>query len=149
MPSIIPPTDVPEIVGPSASAGPPDSRDYRILGKAFWSLAHRYSLTREEQAILLGVKHNNARLGSLEKKGAIPEDPDKAVRVGHLLGIHQSLRIMYPGNRDLVYKWLKIPRQDFGSQSALKWISGGADSMARLFTVRRYLDVLRVGLGGA
>jgi hypothetical protein len=85
----------------------------------------------------------------LEKRNEIPEDPDKAVRVGHLLGIHQTLRIMYPGNRDLVYKWLKIPRKDFGDLSALQWIARGADSMSRLFTVRRYLDAIRVGLGGA
>lgn len=117
------------------------------LGRAFWAIARHYKLTREEQAIVLGLKPSNRqRLGSLESKLEIPDDVDKALRVGLLLGIHKNLRIIYPKNRDLVYDWMKTPREMFGGQSAMQFIAGGTDTMPRLFTVRRILDQVRCGL---
>ncbi len=118
----------------------------QVLGKAFWKLASLYNFTREEQALLLGVKpENRQRLNSLQSKQEIPVDPDKFQRVGNLLGIHKSLRIMFPHNRELVYAWMKTPREIFHNQSALQFIADDpVNSFARLFTVRRILDQIRV-----
>lgn len=118
----------------------------QVLGKAFWRLADLYNLTREEQALLLGVKpENRQRLNSLQNKQEIPVDPDKFQRVGNLLGIHKSLRIMFPHNRELVYAWIKTPRDIFHNQSAMQFIaSDPLNTFARLFTVRRILDQMRV-----
>lgn len=119
----------------------------RTLGKAFWKLAKLYGFTREEQALLLGLKPDNRqRLNSLEAKQEIPVDPDKFQRVGNLLGIHKCLRIMFAHNRDLVYSWMRTPRDIFHNQSALQFIADDPiNSFARLFTVRRILDQMRVG----
>lgn len=117
------------------------------LGKSFWKLVHLYGFTREEQALLLGVKpENRQRLISLEKEKSIPVEADKFQRVGNLLGIHKNLRILFPHNRELVYEWMKTPREIFHGRSAMEFIKDDPiNSFARLFTVRRALDQIRVG----
>ena len=117
----------------------------RILGEAFWNLVRHYNFNRRQQAFLLGIKENRQRLGDLEAKNLIPVDPDKFRRVGHLLGIHKNLRILYPHNRKIVYEWMKKPRNNFGGVSAIDFVcTNEAESLPRLFAVRRYQDQVRV-----
>ncbi len=127
---------------------PPELNDEsaQALGRAFWRLVELYKFTREEQALLLGFKpENRQRLNDLQSKQKIPVDPDKFQRVGNLLGIHKSLRIMFPHNLDLVYSWMKTPREMFHNMSAIQFITAEPlNSFARLFTVRRILDQIRV-----
>lgn len=122
-------------------------RNRRALGKAFWSIVRHYGLTQREQAILLGIKENRSRLNSLKAKEEIPDDPDKQLRVSHLIGIHKNLRILFPHNREVVYGWLKTPRREFADISAMDYVATGPEleSMTRLATVRRFLDQVRVG----
>ncbi len=94
----------------------------QVLGKAFWNLVNLYQFTREEQALLLGIKANRERLNSLEKQKTIPLDPDKFLRGSHLLGIHKNLRILYPHNREIVYSWMKTARDLFGNVSAIDFL---------------------------
>ncbi len=131
---------------PSLPPAEVNKESAKVLGKAFWNLVNLYNLTREEQALLLGVKpENRQRLNSLQSKQEIPVDPDKFQRVGNLLGIHKSLRIMFPHNRELAYAWMKTPRDIFHNQSAMQFIANDpVNSFARLFTVRRILDQMRV-----
>ena len=122
-------------------------RSLQALGKAFWALANHYNLTRNEQALVLGFNRvNRQRLASLEKGKTIPDDPDKALRVGILLGIHKNLRIIYPHNRDVVYAWMKTERDLFQGKSALEYLASGNDTLPRLFTIRRILDQVRCEL---
>jgi len=115
------------------------------LGKAFWSIASHYGLTQKEQAVLLGIKLNKARLSDHRSLKTIPDDPDKALRVSHLVGIHKNLRILFPNNREVVYRWFKTPRPEFGGASAMDFIEeGGIESLPRLAAVRRLLDSIRV-----
>jgi hypothetical protein len=117
----------------------------RVLGKTFWQIVEHYGLSQKDQATLLGIKENRQRLNSLKSKQEIPDDPDKLLRVGHLVGIHKSLRILFPQNRDVVYAWLKTKRDLFQGRSALEYIAEDPiDSLPRLFSVRRLLDQLRV-----
>lgn len=119
----------------------------QVLGKSFWKLVQLYGFNREEQAILLGVNPEyRQRLVSMEKQGLVPIDPDKFQRVGNLLGIHKNLRIMFPHNRELVYSWMRTPREMFQGKSAIGFIKDDpVNSFARIFTVRRVLDQIRVG----
>lgn len=116
------------------------------LGRAFWKIASNYELTRAEQAAILGIKANNQRLGSMEENREIPDDPDKVLRASHLVGIHKSLRILFPQNREVVYHWLKTKRELFKGKSAMEYIMEGDPSVSimRLYSVRRLLDQLRV-----
>lgn len=116
------------------------------LGEAFWNLVNHYKFSRKQQAFLLGIKENRQRLGELETKSLIPVDPDKFRRVGHLLGIHKNLRILYPHNQKTVYEWMQRPREKFGGMSAIDFVClNEAETLPRLFAVRRYLDQVRVG----
>lgn len=122
-----------------------DEKTQKVLGKAFWKMAELYEFTREEQAVLLGIRYNRQRLLQLEKEKSIPFDPDKFIRMGHLLGIHRSLQILYPHNMKIVYAWMKIRHWFFNDKSAMEFImEDPVNSMARLFTVRRILDQMRM-----
>ena len=116
------------------------------LGRAFWKLADHYQLTQKEIAILLGIKaENRQRLNHLKQKQEIPDDPDKRLRVSHLIGIHKNLRILFPQNRDVVYSWLKTRRELFEGKSAMEFIAEDPmQSLPRMFSVRRLLDQIRV-----
>ena len=123
------------------------NRQYKkTLAKAFWRLASLYSLTQKEQAGLLGLKENRSRLNKLKDRQELPEDPDKYLRVSHLIGIHKNLKILFPHNREVAYGWMKSPRELFGGQSAVDYIlSDYLRSLPRLASVRRVLDQIRVG----
>ena len=117
-----------------------------VLGKAFWQIVEKYQLTQVESAILLGIKESNRqRLNSLKRKQAIPDDPDKALRVSHLVGIHKNLRVLFPHNREVVYSWLKTKRDLLNGQSAMEYIAQEPlQSLPRIFSIRRLLDQIRV-----
>jgi hypothetical protein len=59
-------------------------------------------------------------------------------RVGHLLGIHRSLCLLFPRNRDVVYGWMEMCDRAFGGMTSVEAIKGYW--FARLMVVRAYLD---------
>ena len=99
-----------------------------------------------------GATLDNARSGQIQvlgytgaKRSAIaPEVPaiaDLIARAGHLLGIHKSLRILFPHDRDLAYRWIAAPNRRFDGASPLDIIRRyGYEGM---LAVRRYLDFER------
>ncbi len=116
-----------------------------ILGEAFWNIVRLYALGRKDQAILLGMNQDNRKaLKDYESKKQIPIEPDKFLRVGILLGIHKNLRILYPDNLNVVYHWMTTRQKLFHDKAPMEFISDDPDnSLLRLATVRRALDVLR------
>lgn len=122
-----------------------DEKSQKVLGKAFWKMAELYKFTREEQAVLLGIKYNRQRLLQLEKDRLIPLDPDKFIRVGNLMGIHKNLKIFYTHHPDIVYEWMRMKHDFFNGKSPLEFImKDPVNSFSRIFTVRRLLDQIRV-----
>lgn len=69
-------------------------------------LFEHWGLKNEEECNLLGGI-SPAQLAKFKKGTAIITGRDTIERVGNLLGIHKNLRILYPHNRDLVYRWVK------------------------------------------
>lgn len=68
--------------------------------------AHWKLKNNEERNLLGGV--SMAQLAKLKKGTAIiSSGRDTVDRVGNLLGIHKSLRILYPHNREVVYRWIR------------------------------------------
>ena len=124
-----------------------NQKQMQSLAKAFWNLAHLYRLDRKEQAILLGLKEDSRnRLNDLEKRQEIPVDADKFLRIANLIGIHKNLRILYPKNREIVYQWMKIPRDWLNNQTPMEFIrENPIESLPRLFSLRRKLDQIRCG----
>jgi hypothetical protein len=61
-------------------------------------------------------------------------------RVGHLLGIHKSLRILFPHDRDLAYRWMTTPNRRLGGRPVDVALDRGFEG---LLALRRYLDFER------
>ncbi|MES2613835.1 MAG: hypothetical protein V4591_00300 [Bdellovibrionota bacterium] len=117
------------------------------LGKAFWRAVHLFQFNREEQAALLGLSSGNrSALKAYADKETVPEREEVFLRVGMLMGIVKNLRIIFPHaeNRDMVYNWMKIEREEFNNKSAIDYIKENPhESFTRLFAVRRFLDIIR------
>ena len=94
------------------------------FGRAFWSIAGKYGLSRSEQALVLGLSQENGALEALAEGLTIPPGDDVTMRVIHLLAIHACLRTIFPYNRDVVYGWMKTGRPEFRGLSAMEFIVG-------------------------
>jgi len=130
-----------------SSNKPTPEQSAAALGKAFWRTVSLFDLNREEQAALLGLSGGNrTALKAYADKETIPEREEVFLRVGMLMGIVKNLRIIFPHaeNKDMIYKWLKIQREEFGHKSAIEYIKEEPnESFSRLFAVRRMLDIIR------
>jgi hypothetical protein len=70
------------------------------------ALLERWDLKNDEKCNLLGGI-SLAQLDKFKKGTAFITGRDTIERVGNLLGIHKNLRILYPYNREVIYKWIK------------------------------------------
>lgn len=119
--------------------------ELQALGKGLWLLADEYKLGVKELVYLLDVGERT--LYEAKKKSEVPSvTNDRILRLGHLLGIKKNLEILFPRNPEVRANWLRVKRDTFKGKSALELIKEGSfESMNRLFTVRRILDMLRSG----
>lgn len=103
------------------------------------NLLDHWDLPNKEQLSLLGLsKENRAALSKYRDGHSIANDRDKLERLGLLLSIHKSLRLLFPNNRELVYGWIKQPNRAFHGASPVQVID--QYGMAGLYMVRAYLD---------
>ena len=78
---------------------PPVSQDRGALAKMVMTLLDHWKLPTEDQAALLGIATSNrAALTRYRKGEPIGTSRDQFERVGHLLGIHKNLRLLFPQN---------------------------------------------------
>jgi len=70
----------------------------------------------------------------------LADNRDLLDRVGHLLGIHKSLRVLFPHDRNLVYRWITQPNRRLQARPVDLIIQEGFEG---LLAVRRYLDFQR------
>lgn len=118
------------------------SQDRGALAKMVMTLLDHWKLSTEDQAALLGVAASNrAALGRYRKGEAIGTSRDQYERVGHLLGIHKNLRLLFPQNRDLAYRWMSTRNKAFDNRTPVEVISEWG--FAGLLMVRGYLDRAR------
>jgi hypothetical protein len=66
---------------------------------------------------------------------------DTLERAGHLLGIHKNLRLLFPHNRDLAYRWMKSRNRAFDNRTPAEVVR--VYGFAGLLMVRAYLDRAR------
>jgi hypothetical protein len=127
------PQPLPEIL-PSGDLGGPALR-------AFFRMAEQWKLRIAEQRKLLGdppestfYKWKRQQDGTLGR--------DTLERISYLLGIWQSLQILFPDAAQ-ADAWLHKPNQTplFGGHSALERMLSG--NVADLYVVRQYLDTQR------
>lgn len=123
----------------------PSKENDRKLAKILWLLAEEYKLTNDELSLLLDVKLRTIQ-DARGKKSLPNSSYDRYRRVGLMLGIKKNLEILYPKNPEVCKNWLRVEREVFKGRSAIEMImENPVESMARLFTVRRLLDMQRNG----
>ena len=113
----------------------------RRLARMVLALFDCWGLATAEQAALLGLSPDNrATIARYRRGEPFGESRDLIERAGHLLGIHKSLRILFPHDRDLAYGWVKAPNRRLGAPPLEIMIARGFEG---LIAVRRYLDFER------
>jgi len=94
-------------------------------------------LSADEELSLLGLKSH--RTVQRYRQGApVANRKGMIERIGHLLAIHRSLRILLRSDRELVYTWIKLPNKDLGDLRPLDLML--RDGTAGIATVRSYLE---------
>ena len=129
-------------MGAVADKGVSASEDRGALARMVMTLLDHWKLSTEDQAALLGIAASNrAALARYRRGEPIGTSRDQYERVGHLLGIHKNLRLLFPQNRDLVYRWISTRNRAFDNLSPVEVIRDWG--FAGLLMVRAYLDRAR------
>jgi hypothetical protein len=111
------------------------------LARMVMQLFDHWQLTTAEQANLLGLSADNrSTLARYRKGDPLADSRDLLDRVGHLLGIHKSLRILFPQDRDLAYRWMTTPNRRLGARPVDIVAERGFEG---LLAIRRHLDFER------
>jgi hypothetical protein len=129
-------------MGAIAELEPLASTDRGALAKMVMTLLDHWALSTEEQAALLGIAASNrASLTRYRRGEPMGTNRDQFERVGHLLAIHKNLRLLFPQNRELAYRWMTTRNRAFDHQTPVEVIK--AFGFAGLLMVRGYLDRAR------
>lgn len=104
-------------------------------------LLEHWQLTATEQAEVLGLSSGSRSTLARYKSGEpLADNRDLLDRAGHLLGIHKSLRILFPHDRSLAYRWITQSNRRLQARPVDIIIREGFEG---LLAVRRYLDFQR------
>jgi len=114
----------------------------RKLAQMVTRLFELWNLPTADQLELLGLSRTSrAQLSKYRKGGALPSSRDMLDRIGWLLSIHKSLRLLYPRNENIRYTWVKRRNKILDDQRPLDIMKyQGLIGIAR---VARYLDYIR------
>ena len=105
-------------------------------------LFDHWGLEQSEQLALLGLSEGSRTTLHRYRHGrALSNNRDLLDRVSHLLGIHKSLRILYPHNRDLAYRWPKSPNKRLHDMTPVEFVR--REGFGGLASIRHMLDVER------
>lgn len=111
------------------------------LARMICNLFDHWQIDITTQATLLGLSPRGDAIYRYRNGGALPNRRDLLDRVGHLFGLHSSLRVIYPHNRELVYRWPTSRNKMFGNLAPVEvMIERGLPGMA---AIRGYLEQLR------
>jgi hypothetical protein len=104
-------------------------------------LLDHWHLSVADQASVLGLSAaSRSTLARYRNGEPLADNRDLLERAGHLLGIHKSLRMLFPHDRDLVYRWMTQVNSRIGARPVDLVIERGFEG---LLVLRRYLDFQR------
>ena len=114
----------------------------KTLARMVTRLFELWNITTADQLELLGLSRTSrAQISKYRSGGAVPSSRDMLDRIGWLLAIHKSLRLLYPRNENIRYTWIKRRNRILDDQRPLDIMKyQGLIGVAR---VARYLDFLR------
>jgi hypothetical protein len=112
--------------------------------RAFARVAQAWSLSVEEQLVLLGQPPRSTYFAWRKQPDKASLSRDTLERLSNLLGIYKSLQILLP-DAAAADAWVRKPNAaaPFGGGSALDRMMAG--NLSDLNFVRRYLDGMRGG----
>jgi transcriptional regulator with XRE-family HTH domain len=111
------------------------------LARLVVALLDHWKLAPNDQAVLLGLSTQSRSTIARYRRGEpLADSADLLARAGHLLGIHKALRILFPHDRDLAYRWVSTPNRRFGASPLDVMKRHGYEG---ILAVRRYLDFER------
>jgi hypothetical protein len=111
------------------------------LARMVISLLDHWNLSPNDQAVLLGLSTQSRSTVARYRRGEpLADSADLLARAGHLLGIHKALRILFPHDRDLAYRWVTTLNRRFGATPLDVMKQHGYEG---ILAVRRYLDFER------
>ena len=111
------------------------------LARMIVALFDHWKIPPADQALLLGLSPDSrATLARYRKGEPLADNADLLARAGHLLGIHKALRIIFPHDPDLAYRWVTTPNRRFGGRPPIAVMKQGYEG---ILAVRRYLDFER------
>ena len=120
----------------------PQISDRGALAKMVMQLMEHWDLATEDQLALLGLASSNrSALGRYRQGEPISQNVDQYARVGHLLGIHKNLRLLYPRNKEHLYSWMKTRNKAFENRTPVEVVK--ELGFMGLLMVRSYLDRAR------
>ena len=105
------------------------------LTKMIMRLFDLWQIPIVDQAALLNRSLSTIR--RYQNGGCFADGEDIQDRVGNLLGIHKNLGILYPHNRDIVYRWVSARNQAFDGKTPIETMKKDLNG---IIAVRGYLD---------
>lgn len=112
------------------------------LARMVVTLLDHWKLAPADQAVLLGLSAQSRSTVARYRRGEpLADSADLLARAGHLLGIHKALRILFPHDRELAYRWVATPNRRFGGVPPLEIMK--RHGFEGILAVRRYLDFER------
>ena len=120
-------------------------QDHTALAKMVMALFDHWQVNKEAQAVLLGIATSNRAALTRYRNGKPVEiDRDQHDRIGHLLGIHQNLRLLFPQNLDLAYRWMSTRNKAFENLTPVEMVKEWG--FTGLLRIRTYLERALAGL---
>jgi hypothetical protein len=125
---------------PSVDLHARDSRER--LARMLVELFDHWEVPAADQAVLLGLStQSRSTLARYRRGEPLADNADLLARAGHLLGIHKALRLLFPHDRELAYRWVRAPNRRFGGATPLELMK--RHGYEGILAVRRYLDFER------
>lgn len=116
--------------------------DRIVLAEAVMRLFDLWNLGAADRLALLGLSEGNRTALQRYTRGEpLASSRDLLDRAGHLLGIHKSLKLLYPRNAELVHGWMASPNKRFADATPIEVVR--RYGLPGLTMVRGTLDILR------
>lgn len=113
----------------------------RVAMEAFFNLVDKWKISGVVQKRKLLGQPSEALFYKWQR-GVVGDVPhDTLMRISYLMGIHKALKMLFSGNNERAYAWVKKPSKDFGGQSAYQRMVAG--EITDLAYIRQYLDAMR------
>lgn len=133
---------MPALQQPSVAVNLRERTSRERLARLAVALLDHWRLPPAEQATLLGLSPQSRSTVARYRRGEpLADNADLLARVGHLLAIHKALRIVFPRDLDLAYRWVTTPNRRFNGVAPFELMK--RHGFEGILAIRRYLDFER------